>query len=84
MRINLYAEELCPADYSKYGLLRKTADTGEVFFGLRVFLNSAPELHFTADDDDRSAVTFWFKSVADAYSFVKCLRNAVDRPEREE
>ena len=61
MRINVYTEELtseaeiCTAEYI-------SSHTGEKMtnYGLRIFLKSAPELHYVPPrDDDRSAVTFW-------------------------
>lgn len=67
MRINVYTEEL------EFGLLGKpvaeivTAEyvssrTGLPMtnYGIRIYLKSAPELHYIPGrDDDRSAVTFW-------------------------
>ncbi len=68
MRINVYTEELptldtndpLPAEivYADYISSR----TGESMrnYGLRIYLKSAPELHYIPQrDDDRSAVTFW-------------------------
>lgn len=69
MRINVYTEELLPdgnrtdpvvaeivhADYvsSRTGLPMRN-------YGLRIYLKSAPDLHYVPPrDDDRSAVTFW-------------------------
>jgi hypothetical protein len=36
-----------------------SAGESETFYGIRLYLKSALELHHTEDDDDRSAVTFW-------------------------
>ena len=58
MRINVYSEEIS----ARIEIVEKTADTGTTFVGLRVYLKSPPELHSTAEDDDTSAVTFWFDS----------------------
>lgn len=56
MRINVYAEELT----SEVQVIEKTAeDTGVTFYGIRVFLESPDKLHHTAEDDDRSAITFF-------------------------
>lgn len=68
MRINVYTEELPNLDtdepigaeivYADYVSSR----TGEPMrnYGLRIYLKSAPELHYVPPrDDDRSAVTFW-------------------------
>lgn len=68
MRVNVYTEELLNgetnnpvaaeivhADYvsSRTGLPMRN-------YGLRVYLKSAPELHYVPPrDDDRSSVTFW-------------------------
>ncbi len=60
MRINVYAEELPELDYARaIQIVEKKADTGRIFFGARLFLQSAPGLHDTPGDDDRSAVTIW-------------------------
>lgn len=68
MRINVYTEELLPPGttvppmaqvvYADYVSSR----TGEKMrnYGLRIFLKSAPDLHYIPGrDDDRSAITFW-------------------------
>ncbi len=65
MRINVYTEELKPvlapqveivtADY----ISSRTCESMRNY-GLRIYLKSAPELHYIPGrDDDRSAVTFW-------------------------
>lgn len=67
MRINIYTEELVDEADGKPFAEVVTAEyissrTGEPMknYGLRVFLRSAPELHYIPGrDDDRSAVTFW-------------------------
>ena len=56
-RVNIYAEEL--PEERAIEIVRKKADTGRTFFGVRIFLKSAKELHDALDDDDRSAITFW-------------------------
>jgi len=59
MRINIYDEEIT----GEVRVVTKTAtDTGKTFTGLRIFLASPDVLHATPDDDDRSAVTFWFET----------------------
>jgi len=55
MRVNIYAEELT----SEFRIVKKKADTGKIFLGVRFFLKSPKSLHHTEEDDDRSAVTFW-------------------------
>lgn len=69
MRINVYTEELLPDGGPNDTIMAEvvTADyvssrTGEPMtnYGLRIYLKSAPELHYIPGrDDDRSAVTFW-------------------------
>jgi hypothetical protein len=54
MRINVYAEELT----TETEVVRKIVD-GRHFYGIRLFLKSPDDLHYTGDDDDRSAITFW-------------------------
>jgi len=60
MRINVYAEEL-PNEGAELVVSRvmKRADTGRVFFGARLYLKSANDLHYSPEDDDRSAITIW-------------------------
>jgi hypothetical protein len=61
MRINVYAEELT----NEVVFVSKDVEDEEfgkrTFYGLRVFLKSPPELHHSPEDDDRSAITFWFQ-----------------------
>lgn len=70
MRINVYTEELLPApnslDKPKVAEIvwaeYTSSRTGEKMrnWGVRIYLKSAPELHYIPGrDDDRSAVTFW-------------------------
>lgn len=55
MRINIYNEELT----TDIEIVMKTADTGNIFYGIRFYLKSAESLHNDKLDDDRTAVTFW-------------------------
>lgn len=55
MRVNIYAEELT----REVKPVSKQSDTGNVFLGIRFFLESSDQLHFNKNDDDRSAITFW-------------------------
>lgn len=57
MRINVYDEEIT---WEVVAVTKTAADTGITFTGLRLYLESPDVLHHTADDDDRSAITFWF------------------------
>jgi hypothetical protein len=58
MRINIYDEEVTG---EVTAVTKTAADTGLTFTGLRIFLASPEVLHDEPDDDDRSAVTFWFE-----------------------
>lgn len=62
MRINVYAEEIISHDVE---IITKSVETNagttETFYGIRMYLISPQELHHTADDDDRSAITFWVR-----------------------
>ncbi len=68
-RINIYAEEIT----KRIEVVEKTADTGRPFFGLRAYLKSPSDLHRTKEDDDTSAVTFWFESMAALNDFRQAL-----------
>lgn len=65
MRINVYTEELKDVlpPFAEIVTAEYTSSrTGKPMtnYGLRIYLASAPQLHFIPDrDDDRSAVTFW-------------------------
>jgi len=65
MRINVYSQELT----KEIRIVNKVAaDTGILYFGVRLFLASPEILHNTPEDDDRSAITFW---IPNAESFTK-------------
>ncbi len=55
MRIHLYSQELT----KEVQLVSKKADTGVLYYGVRMMLASPDILHHSPQDDDRSAVTFW-------------------------
>jgi len=65
MRINVYTEELKPAlspqiEIVTADYVSSRTDQPMTNYGLRIYLKSAPELHYLPGrDDDRSAVTFW-------------------------
>ncbi len=67
MRVNVYTEELLSPGTALMVAEIVTADyvssrTGQPMtnYGLRIYLKSAPELHYIPGrDDDRSAITFW-------------------------
>jgi hypothetical protein len=57
MRVQVYEEELGEG----VDIVEQTSREGKKFYGLRIWLKSPQALldHSTAEDDDRSAVTFW-------------------------
>lgn len=57
MRINVYHHELLKMAERGAEHVRKTADTGVVFHGVR-FYTEAPLMHQPGDDDS-SAITLW-------------------------
>ncbi len=82
MRINVYDEEII----GEVQRLEKTADTGAVFVGVRIFLASPDVLHRSEEDDDRSAVTFWFEKGDEKArwvirSMLQALDNAISLPD---
>lgn len=86
MRINVYTEELPAIEEGKPIAELVTAEyvsarTGLPMtnYGVRIYLRSAPELHYIPGrDDDRSAVTFWCgDSVSKAHTFFSLVRMAV-------
>jgi hypothetical protein len=77
MRVNVYAEEL--ADDRPFEVVRTKTEEGEVFFGIRIYLDSSEKLHDTPEDDDRSAVTFWGPKM----KIANMLRDAARKLERD-
>lgn len=55
MRVNIYSQELT----NQIDRVEKQSDTGLTYSAIRLFLHSSDKLHYTATDDDRSAITFW-------------------------
>ena len=82
MRINVYSQELT----KEVALVSKQSTTGVVYYGVRLYLASPDILHHTADDDDRSAITFWIPQAecfdkADLASvFVEMAKQAMSAP----
>lgn len=68
MRINVYNEEL--TDDFKF-VEKHVPETGKTYYGFRIFMKSAPELHHTPEDDDRTAITFWFGTKQKAITFLR-------------
>lgn len=56
MRLNLYHHEI-PFMASRVEHVRKVADTGNTFHGLRLY--TEPPLEHEPGDDDSSAITLW-------------------------
>jgi hypothetical protein len=82
MRINVYTEELFPETEPQFEIV--TADyvssrTGQPMtnYGLRIYLKSAPDLHYIPGrDDDRSAVTFWCGSKEkNVFAFIDAMKD---------
>lgn len=81
MRVNVYTEELVDQADGKPFAEIVTAEyvssrTGQPMtnYGLRVFLRSAPELHYIPGrDDDRSAVTFWVGKASNLQKLVDAM-----------
>ena len=67
MRVNVYHEEM--TDETKIVEVQPPNKPGKTYYGVRLFLRSAPELHATPADDDRSAVTFWFDTLEAAQDY---------------
>lgn len=70
MRINIYSQELLLAGDKDMRLpqvaaVQQEADTGVIYSAARLFLHSSGRLHQTAEDDDRSAITFWLPKSTD-------------------
>lgn len=73
MRINVYSEEMT----DEIEVIKKTADTGATFYGVRLLLKSHDDLHTADDDDDRSAVTFWFDRQDTALDLHRAMLDAI-------
>lgn len=73
MRVNVYHEELT----DEAEIVWKVVNTGRKYCGLRIFVKSDPMLHHRPGDDDRSAVTFWFGTLDEAYGALARLTRLV-------
>lgn len=70
MRINIYHEELT----TETRFVEVVAKgTGITYYGVRMFMKSAPELHHTPEDDDRTAITFWWGTKAAAIRHLELI-----------
>jgi hypothetical protein len=80
--INVYSQELT----SEIACLSKSSDTGVRYPAVRLFLHSPQQLHCSATDDDRSAITFWLPKsqsrrealAATFESMAQAVRRAAD------
>ena len=59
MRINVYGEELTDECAVVSKVVTDNQFGTRTFYGVRVFLKSPDVLHDEAEDDNRSAITFW-------------------------
>jgi hypothetical protein len=84
MRVNVYTEELLTDDdgLPMVDIVKAeyiSSRTGEKManHGLRIYLRSAPQLHFVPPrDDDRSAITFWCGSKEkNITAFIEMIRS---------
>ena len=86
MRINVYTEELIPADFGQPAIEVVIAEyvssrTGQPMknYGLRFYLKSHSDLHYIPGrDDDRSAVTFWCGSYQSLREFAQNINRFVE------
>lgn len=76
MRINVYAEELQREDGRLVEMVQTKSRNGRLFTGVRVWLKSPAAIlaHNTPEDDDSSAVTFWFETIQAARKFCGKFR----------
>lgn len=77
MRVNVYNEELL----DEVEVVRITPRPNRTFIGVRFMLASSEKLHHTAEDDDRSAVTFWFGSYERAHRMLDRVIEALEKDE---
>jgi len=91
MRVNVYTEELLTGELkepfaeiveAKY--ISSRTNQPMTNYGLRIFLKSAPELHYIPGrDDDRSAVTFWCgPSKKNIPAFLETVQLAIEEWKR--
>lgn len=86
MRINVYTEELIPAEFGQPAIEVVTAEyissrTGQPMknWGIRIFCKSHPDLHYIPGrDDDRSAITFWCGDYSSMREFARNITTFVE------
>jgi hypothetical protein len=74
VRVNVYNEELT----GEMQLVDAEPFPGRRYIGIRFVLQSAPNLHYGPGDDDRSAVTLWFRSQTEARVYLKAAAHLLD------
>lgn len=71
MRINVYHEEIT----NTFETIAREAPGGHLYYGLRVLLKTHPDMMMpTHQDDDNSAVTFWFDNLDAMRKFTTGLQ----------
>ena len=76
MRVNVYAEEITD-DIQAIEQDVGIGDLKRKLFGLRFYLKSHPDMGPPRhQDDDRSAVTFWFESAPERAAFALLVISA--------
>ena len=74
MRINIYNEELT----DEIKVFRRKDDKGDIFTGVRLYLQSPESLHNTEYDDDRNAITFYVLANPERKMLVDIFRRMAD------
>ena len=92
MRINVYTEELLSGNDPGFPAVEivsaeyVSSRTGKNMtnYGLRIYLKSAPALHYIPGrDDDRSAITFWCgNNRSNIFAFLEMIRHNANEFER--
>jgi len=73
--MNIYREEFS----DNVEVIEQTSRNGELFYGLRIYLQSPTSLinHSTAEDNDLSAVTFWVRDPKDLRFLSNRIHSAI-------
>ena len=75
MRINVYEEEITDEIVL---VTKEAAGHNELFYGVRIVLLSSPALSNSTEDDDRSAITFWFSNRSAAVDLQVAVIDALN------
>jgi hypothetical protein len=75
MRVQIYEEELGEG----VEIIKQVSRNNETFFGLRIWLKTCQPLleHSTPEDDDRSAVTIWARSLTELQTINAQISRAI-------